>query len=193
VPGTHSPFAKTLISQLSYNPDNALAVSKLCSDVIMSPAIDKVNAKPRGSALPLSSSQGGEFIFYKKGYTPKASTNTTTSGASKNVTAPKEEKAIPPATNPNPPTDITNANISEHLKKLVRLGDTEKAFELLNNKINSESRIANDLTLVQARYNRLVREKRNGLITDEYFSMSNARITHSLLSTIDRIDEEDLM
>ncbi|MGK0363890.1 MAG: hypothetical protein ACI85O_000944 [Saprospiraceae bacterium] len=193
VPGTHSPFAKTLISQLSYNPNDALAVSKLCSDVIMSPAIDKVNAKPRGSALPLSSSQGGEFIFYKKGYTPKGGKNRDTSSTSRGADTSQVDNTSTPAPMAPVSSVITNANLNEHLKKLVRLGDTEKAFELLEKKINPESRIANDLTLVQARYNRLVREKRNGLITDEYFSMSNARITHSLLGTIDNVKDDDLL
>ena len=191
VPGTHSPFAKTLISQLSYNPNDALAVSKLCSDVIMSPAIDKVNAKPRGSALPLSSSQGGEFIFYKKGYTPSSETKVAQAGKSKNI-KPTEDKIIKPTKAETPVAPAKELNLVDQLKKFVRLGDTEKAFNLLEKKINSDSRIANDLTLVQARYNRLVREKRNGLITDEYFSMSNARITHSLLSTIDNIKDDDL-
>jgi len=191
-PGEHSPFARVLISHLKNNPLSALPISELAQKIIFAPSINSVNAKPRGEALNIQGSDGGQFIFYKKDFTPKESTQATTSVKNRNIDTPKEEISRPTPT-PIVKEVITNANLDEHLKKLVRLGDTEKAFDLLNKKINPDSRIANDLTLVQARYNHLARKKQNGLITDEYFSMSNARITHSLISTIDNIDEEDLL
>jgi len=190
-PGTHSPFANTLISKLKYNPNDALAVSTLSHDVAMSPSLNRVNAKPRGSALPLSSSQGGEFIFYKKGFIPAGTQKATRIDTSRKITPSdtKNPKIADTSIIPSTP-DLT---LKEQLKNYVRLGDTEKVFKLLEKKVNPESRVANDLTLVQARYNRLIRKKRNGLITDEYYSMSNARITHSLIGTIDNIDDDDLL
>jgi len=192
VPGTHSPFAKTLISQLQYNPNQALAVSKLCGDVIMSPAIDKVNAKPRGAALPLSSSQGGEFIFYRKGFVPERSKALKDTSPSRNVATPPKQESIPQQASPT--TSIAkDITLKDQLKKLVRIGDTDKSFELLDQKVDPESRLANDLMVLQSRHYRLERDKKGGLISDEYYAMSANKITHSLLSYVNDMDDEDIL
>lgn len=191
-PGTHSPFAKTLISQLKYNPDDAMAVSKLCSDVIMSPAIDKVNAKPRGSALPLSSSQGGEFIFYKKGYSPQQTQRVNSDYASRK-SEPNKDIITTAAIQETPAPQPSDADLKSRLKKLVRIGELEKAFDILEKKVDEESRLSEDLMLLQSRHYRIEREKKKGLITNEYYEMSSNKITHAFLSYIGDMEEEDLL
>ena len=186
VPGTHSPFAKTLISQLSHNPEMAFAVSKLCSDVIMSPAIDKVNAKPRGSALPLSSSQGGQFIFYKKGF--KANTETTETSSSmptRNIIPEEiEVKEIPKK---------PKGNIIDQIKELIAMDEMEEAMDLIEEKISSEARINKDLFLLKSRYFRMMKDKNRGTISDDNFSINHAKLTQALLSYVNDVKKEDIL
>ena len=186
VPGTHSPFAKTLISQLSHNPEMAFAVSKLCNDVIMSPAIDKINAKPRGSALPLSSSQGGQFIFYKKGYKPKGGTTATRpSEPARNVTPEQIEiKEVP-----KKPT----GNVIQQIKELLATDEMKEAMDLIAEKISPDARINKDLFLLKSRYTRLMKDKNRGMINPDNFSIRHAKLTQALLSYVDDVKKEDIL
>jgi len=142
VPGTHSPFAKTLISKLKYNPDDALAVSKLCTDVTMSESLDRVNAKPKGSALPLSSSQDGEFIFYKKGYTPVQVKKEKRINTSREINSPQVR--IPTSVErQNAPSTTVELSLTEQLKEFVSLGDLDKVFKLLKKSIKPKTKWTN--------------------------------------------------
>ena len=64
--GDHSPFAKTLISQLSYNANPYLWTSELCDKVLKGLSYNNDKQVPRGEPLQNAGHQGGQFIFIKQ-------------------------------------------------------------------------------------------------------------------------------
>lgn len=185
-PGEHSPFARVLISHLKTNPLPALPISTLVQNVIFAPSINNVNAKPRGEALNISGSDGGQFIFYKKDFTPSVETiRTFNTEPSRNITTNKAEiKEVP-----KKPT----GNIIDQIKELIAIDEMEEAMGLIAEKISPEARINKDLLLLKSRHFRMMKDKRRGTMSDDSFSINHAKLTHALLSYVDDIKKEDIL
>ena len=64
--GKHSPFAKSLITQLKYPDSPALWVSELCPKVIRGVSYNEEKQLPRGEPLQKVGHQGGEFVFFTR-------------------------------------------------------------------------------------------------------------------------------
>lgn len=71
----------------------------------------------------------------------------------------------------------------ENLKDLIASGKLEKAFEQLGTSNN-------EVILLRGRYSKNEKGNRMGIIGGEQYRMENARITHSLLSLISEMEEE---
>lgn len=192
-PGEHSPFARLLISHLKNNPQAHLPISVLGNSVIFAPAINTEYAKPRCEPLKIAGSDGGQFIFRKKGHVSVPSENPA-------VAAPVvNPRSVSP--DPVPPADDDTAasvplntleGLRHRLRDLLADDQTEAVFNLLEKRIRKDTRLHRDITLLKIRHSRLEREKRRGLIANDYYSVSSARIMHALLEYIDELEEEDL-
>ena len=185
-PGEHSPFARVLISHLKTNPLPALPISTLVQNVIFAPSINNVNAKPRGEALNISGSDGGQFIFYKKDFKPNTETiETPVSKPMRNIAPEKVEEKEAPLK--------PKGNIIDQIKELIAIDEMDNAMDLIAEKISPDARINKDLFLLKSRHFRMMKDKRRGTISDDNFSINHAKLTHALLSYVDDIKKEDIL
>ena len=70
--GENSPFASSLLTHLKTNTEDVLWTSELCNRVLKSVSYNTDKQMPRGEPLQNVGHMGGQFVFYKKGYKPKA-------------------------------------------------------------------------------------------------------------------------
>lgn len=194
-PGGHSPFAQTLLNQLEYNPASALNISALANQVLMSPALNRVNAKPLGKALDIPNSENGQFIFYKKDFV--ASENSSSDFQSHPAPNQDTRQVSNPVTTTLPASNQATSppsfeQLVKQLKTLVSDAETEKALDLLDKKIKPDSQIGKDLPILQSRYNRLHKQQIRGLITESNYNMTLNQINYALLSYVEDLEEEDV-
>lgn len=197
--GGHSPFAKTLISHLRKNAENALSTSTLSNRILMSPSLNRTHAKPRGEALHISGSEGGEFIFYKKGYIPtgeESPNNEKEETLTKTVANPSQNKEtnVPaPPREQNPPQQFTPASLKTYLRNLIADGSTKQALDLLGQKLNNDNRLASDIILLKGRFNRMEKQYSRGVLTEAAYGMQTNQINHAFLSYLDDLEETDII
>lgn len=194
--GAHSPFAQALFNHLQNNPNAALPVSELATAVKLSPSLSANRETPRGSHLPIKNSEGGEFIFYKKGFVPQVAKTEirrpiTDTRRVNSATPPTAVTPLPTAAEPQIPNDLKG--FIKEIRTLIGDGKTEKVFDIFEKHIDPDRDIYNDLLLLQSRRKRLLREKRSGLVSDSHYSVSSARIEHSLLSYVSELEQKDLL
>ena len=195
--GSHSPFARTLFNHLKNNTENALPVSALTHNIMLSPSLSGSDAVPHGSHLAMNNSERGEFIFYKKGYIPDITTATdkkiSTEFSRTTDSSTTSANAIADINKTDKPIPEKFSEIIMHLKNLVAEGGTDRVFDFFAERVNPDRSIHNDLLLLKSRHNRLLREKRKGLISEAPYSVSLNRIEQSVLSYLDDLEEEDLI
>ncbi len=66
--GEHSPFVKTLLTQLHFPDESVLWMSELCPKVIKGVGHSS-QQMPRGETMKITGHQGGDFPFIRNGYT----------------------------------------------------------------------------------------------------------------------------
>ncbi len=189
LPGHHSPFAESLLTQLEYNNRPAMSLNELW--VLMRDGVMANSQQtPRFEPLQNIGHQGGEFFFLKKGVTadqelppPKPPTQ---EGA-------KERSQTPVPPEPEPVPNLTSIDgIRQHVKKLAAQGKTKEALNLLEGKLSEGSSLKN---LVYSRYgafNDLERQKMAGSIAQDYYTVEMARIRESINYIADQMEERDL-
>lgn len=184
VKGGNSPFANTLLTYLKTFPNDSFWVSDLCSRVLKGMDYSSENQTPRGEPLQDSAHLGGQFVFYKKGFTPKPEeikTSTSTGGMA------LERSLDIPAT--KAPTNLAELKI--YLKELVP-NDLEKAIIQFRKYLSKKSSKENDLIQQQSSYNRNKKQQLQQLISESNAAMTEARIRYALLSYVDDLEEEDV-
>lgn len=187
--GGHSPFADTLIKQLKHNPESALPISSLSNNVLLSPALNKWEAKPRGEALKIKGSEGGQFIFYKKGHVPQEEESTVISSDS--------NRAV------NAPTPVVNRSTTSEpktfpafinkIKMLIAEGSTKKALDLLGQKLNNDNRMASDIIMLKGRFNRVEKQFNQGTMTQTTYGIKTNQINYAFLSYLEDLEETDII
>ncbi len=86
--------------------------------------------------------------------------------------------------NPNPSPSTEN-NPMAKIRKLIAEGKIEQAFQQLNQRYQSE--LGNELTLLQSRYNRYLRDQRMGIVEDGGRELN--RITYALLELVKSLEK----
>lgn len=194
-PGDHSPFAQAVIEMLSTNTSPRFGVAEFCS-LVLKAASFNADAIPRGEPLQNVGHMGGQFMFRLKGHAhtifeepiPKKGSSTVNRNAEIPPTVPTEDADTKEAEQPM----RTVADARSRLRALVTDSDFEKAFELFNRLVATDSRRYNDIIMQQSQYNGIKRQMRNGLVDNSFGNMTLNRIRYALNSIIDEITERDL-
>jgi len=199
--GENSPFAKTLLYYLRNNQTNSLWVSELCNQVLRGVEDNSKNQTPRGEPLHDVGHYGGQFIFYKKGYTPDTKeVEKIIAGQTKsipqNTNTPTTPKKV--AVTPTPPITTTVktsfkdlSDLKIHLKSLAE-DDLGQALKVYQSSLANDSRKVNDIIGQLGRYNRSNKDFNNSLTTMEQRNREFARIRYALMQMIDDLEQEDI-
>lgn len=194
--GDHSPFAKTLISQLTYNTDPYLWTSELCVKVLKGVAFNTDQQMPRGEPLQNAGHQGGDFIFMKQEglveeilpiIKPAPVTNDTTQVINRGM-----EEVAP---EPKPVVDASGLGLEalkKHLEELVSEGDYESVFSDLKKVVQSNSSHYQSIILLQARYNSMGKDLATGMSTAKEAKSEQMQINNGLLFVIGKLKDRDL-
>lgn len=189
--GTNSPFATALLTYLKNHPDNSFWASDLCNQVLKGMQFNTTKQTPRGEPLQEVGHYGGQFVFYKKGFTPEpenvppltnnASNDPQRSTSSTSSAEPIEEIAAP----------STLVELQNHLKSLAQT-NLKKAMEVFQGYLKPSSSKTNDLILQLGRYNGTNNQLLGGLITSDQANRTNNQIRYALLSYIDDLEKDDV-
>ncbi|MFK7936548.1 MAG: caspase domain-containing protein, partial [Saprospiraceae bacterium] len=123
LPGYHSPFSESLLTQLEHNYQPALSIYKLFHDIREGVASNS-EQKPRCEPLTNSGHQGGEFFFLLK----NASFEQIPTTAQIDAKTPLRQVAV-----------TTVVALQSQLRNLVATDDLSEAFAILNDKLNYDS------------------------------------------------------
>ena len=197
--GDNSPFAKTLLSHLRGNPDNALWSSDLCLRVLKSVADNTREQTPRGEPLHGVGHMGGQFIFRKKGFFGKVESDDETTASDSNPARNanflkgEKEKSTKDISNEPKKSEVANDfNDWRNIMKNFITEDLRQSMVSLNAAFNRASSKYNDLILLRARLNSALTEMKRGVVTTQQSTMVQNQIRYALIELIDDMEEEDL-
>lgn len=196
-PGDHSPFADAVLFKLRNNTEERIQVSAFCQAVITD-VVSNAEQTPRGEVMHGVGHRGGEFMFrlkavkdkvYKDNYIETEAEGTTKGGKEIPIVPkpePKEEVTV----------DISTLKTLKDIKRTIQIlladRNFDKAFEVLNEIANEDSRFYNSLILLQGRYNQNKRNFDDLMINDRDAEINFNRISKSILNYIKDMEEEDL-
>ncbi|MEZ5038404.1 MAG: caspase family protein [Saprospiraceae bacterium] len=189
--GDHSPFAKALLTQLTYQEKPHLWVSELCFNVLEGVTDNTEQQLPRGQPLQNAGNQGGEFVLLRKGQaiplTGPILSDTSVKDPIKKENREEIEK-IP--TRPIDLKDKTLAEIKDTLEELVPEEEWQLIFDLLKAFLG-RGRKRNTLLQLMARYNSIKKEDTLNTQSPEQIRISYNRIRHDFLTFINDLNERD--
>lgn len=184
-PGSHSPFAKSLLTQLELNPKSHLSVRELWLNM-REGVIANSKQTPLCEPVRDTGHQGGEYFFIDKNAAdlpPIRETKPQELGLSKQL-----------ATAAISTKDKTTQTPMKELKKALRKfqveSKTKEAYELLMEKLNDDSSHMTTVYLRLADYNGLQNDIVQGIAMN--VPQRKAQINHALDYIIQNIEEEDL-
>lgn len=185
LPGHHSPFAKSLLTQLKHNPKPYLSLTELW--VNMREGI-VTNSRQTPACEPVrdANHQGGEYYFIDKdakALPPIPENKLSEVGPLKQVTA-----SITDSTNTM--INIPMKELKRKLRKLQVTGKTKEAYELLMEKLEEDSTHMTTVYLRLADYNGLEKDIARGIATN--ISQRKAQINYALDYIIQNLEAEDL-
>jgi len=199
--GDNSPFAKTLLYFLKQNKTKSLWVSELCNQVLRGVEDNSKNQTPKGEPLHGVGHYGGQFIFYKKGYTPDTKeVEKILEGQRKSIPQDTSTPTTPKKVAVTPTPSITTtvktsfkdlSDLKRHLKSLAE-DDLGQALKVYQSSLTDDSRKINDIIGQLGRYNRSDKDFNNGLSTMEQRNREFARIRYALTQMIDDLEQEDI-
>ncbi len=182
LPGYHSPFAKSLLTQLALNPKPHLSIRELWLNMR-----EGITANSRQTPLcePVRevNHQGGEYYFIDKNTTelpPISEIKPETLGASKQLATTKineNEKLALPA-------------LKETLRELLSEDETKTAYKLLLNHLKERSSHTSIAYLRLSAYNRLQKNIAKGIAKDA--ERQEAEIKNALDYIIQHLKIDDL-
>lgn len=76
-----------------------------------------------------------------------------------------------------------------YIKSLIKIGEIEKALELLEKKLK-ESSFSSEFTLLQSRLSSLYKKIRQGTISDENANLESNKIVNSLLEILKKVEQD---
>jgi len=182
LPGHHSPFAKSLLTQLELNPKPYLSVRELWLDMREGVV---ANSKQTPLCEPVRSvnHQGGEYYFIDK--------------AAKELPPVPEAKEVDLGPSKQLTTSTTNTmtktpikELKKQLRKLQVTEKTREAYELLIEKLDDDSTHMTTVYLRLADYNGLEKDIVRGVAMN--VPQRKAQINYALDYIIQNLEAEDL-
>lgn len=180
--GQNSPFATSLITLLQNAETDFLWTSEVCSHVTKTVSFNS-DQTPKGEPLPISSHQGGQFIFRKKGFFKKVE---------KEMSQPKLPDSVPVQAPPKAENLEVNLENWKLKVKELTVESLDRAFVKLNEDFKRSSDKYNELILLRSRFNSLQGSHNRGVISDTEFNLQGNRIRYAFLELVDSIEEADL-
>ncbi len=89
--------------------------------------------------------------------------------------------------NIKPKEGNSKENLKSEIRDRIASGDVDTALELLSEKMDKQSPLANSIILLQANFNRLKKNKYIGVISLDNYSMELNRINYGILNILDDI------
>lgn len=176
LPGHHSPFSASLLTQLKNNFQPALSTNDLWGRM-REGVIANSAQTPRCEPIQSSGHQGGEFFFLLKD--AEISQIPTTEKIDANT--PLRQLAT---------TGVNSLQVQ--LRQLVAADELDEAFNVLNDKLAESS---SHKMLVYGRmggYNGLKKRINQGILSEEHARIQMAQIRQALLYVVDEMEEADL-
>lgn len=185
LPGFHSPFAKSILTQLEYNSKAHLSVTELWVNM-REGIIANSGQTPLCEPVKDVNHQGGEYYFIDKNVTdlpliPSADFETNKEVPKKQLAPTIKDKAI---------TEIPMNKLKRNLRKLQVGGKTKEAYELLMDNLNDNSPHMTTVYLRLADYNGLQNDIAQGIAMN--IPQRKAQINHALDFIIQNMEEDDL-
>ncbi len=191
-PGENSPFASSLLSHLNRNDEPLVSISELTNFVTITVSGNTENDQiPRGEPIAGVGHEGGEFVFRLKGIAGPVLNDVP------EVRRPPGPKSPPDAETGTTPTEKSNKmesldDIKRDLKRKIGDGRLEEVFERFYKIVKPGGRVEDDAILQEGQYNRLKRDRQNGMIGDDYANRTLNRISAALKSMVDDLSNDDL-
>ncbi|HHH50042.1 MAG TPA: caspase family protein [Saprospiraceae bacterium] len=190
--GDNSPFAKSLITQLKYNEENALRVSKLCDNVLDGVKFNTNKQTPRGEPLQNVGHQGGQFVFYAKNFEPlEADTASDRQPIDPFPTRDTLDEPIVKETQRKGLSFNTFPELQFELKKKMVDG-LEEAFDEIEKVLDPSSKKSMDLIMAKARHSEAMRNQNLGIATQQQINLTMNQIRAQLAYLIDKMEVDDL-
>ena len=176
-PGRNSPFAKSLLAHLQNNTEDVLGLTKLWLKFREGVVANSVQT-PLCQPVQSTGHLGGEFFFLLK--------NAKLEGI------PKSSPSIDLTINRSmEKTDLTDLKIQ--MEELVGKDNMPEVFEFLNEKLSKDSSHRNTFIMQQASYNGAVRGNAKGIMRDENYRMTLARVRNGVLYIVQKLEEKDIV
>ena len=185
LPGYHSPFAKSLLTQLEYNPKSYLSLTELWVNM-REGIVTNSGQTPACEPVRNVNHQGGEYYFIHKnatGLPPTSESEPSETGASKQLktsTTADTEKTI----------KIPMQELKRKLRKLQIAGKSKEAYELLMEQLSDDSPHTTTVYLRLADLNGLEKDIARGIAMN--IPQRKAQINYALDYIIQNLEEEDL-
>ena len=185
--GYHSPFAKSLLTQLELNPKPYLSVRELWLDM-REGVIANSKQTPLCEPVRDANHQGGEYYFIDKNATelpPIPESTKETVGSLKTIETiekPLEKAAI---------LKLSFTQLKEKLQKLFLAGKTKEALEILVIALKSDTSSSTTAYLNLSNYNTLQEDIVNGIAMNA--PQQKAQIKYALNYIIKNLEAEDLI
>lgn len=192
--GKHSPFANSLFSALIDTDHPEINVLALCHEVLATIDSNTKDQTPIGQPLFGVGHMMGQFVFYRKGYSPKpVSLEESSPPTSASKGANPTRSSLDETVNIKSAFVITTFDdLKVHLKNLI-IEDLEFALHSYNKVIPHESfanATKNEIALQLGSFNSANNEYINGRSTQEQKNRTFARIRYALTQMIDKLDEK---
>ncbi len=189
LPGYHSPFAKSLLTQLEYNSKPYLSLSELWVNM-REGIITNSGQTPACEPVREVNHQGGEYYFIDK----EATDLPPIPVLEKQETGPTKQLAtITTVIDNQQITDIPIplVQLKQILRKLFVTRKTKEAFELLTKRLKDDSTHMTTVYLRLADYNGLQNDIARGIAMN--VPQRKAQINYALDYIIQNLEEEDLV
>lgn len=184
LPGYHSPFAKSLLTQLTLNPKPHLSIRELWLNM-REGIIANSRQTPLCEPVREVNHQGGEYYFIDKNTTelpPIPESAQQDLGISRQLATPvipTKDKKIQ-----------TLAALKKALRKFQIKRETKEAYELLLEKLREDSSHTTTVYLRLADYNGLQKDIARGIAVN--VQQREAQINYALDYIIQNLEEEDV-
>ena len=176
-PGRNSPFAKSLLAHLENNTEDVLGLTKLWLK-FREGVVANSTQTPLCQPVQSTGHLGGEFFFLLK--------NAKLEGI------PKSSPAIDLTINRSmDKTGILDLKIQ--MEELVGKDNLPEVFEVLNDKLSRDSTHRNTVVMQQASYNGAIRDNNKGIMRDENYRMTLAKVRNGILYVVQNLEEEDVV
>lgn len=176
LPGHHSPFSASLLTQLKNNFQPALSTNDLWGKM-REGVIANSTQTPRCEPIQSAGHQGGEFFFLLK----NAEFSQIPTTEKVDASTPLRQLAK---------TGVKSLQMQ--LRQLVATNELDEAFNILNDKLAESS---SHKMLVYGRmggYNGLKKRINQGVLSEEHARIQMAQIRQALLYVIEEMEEDDL-